>query len=126
MLAAGIKTPAPLEELENHLREEIERRMQSGLDPQQAFEIAGQQIGQARAVKDEFNKIERKNMKRSVLIASGMFAVFFGPGMILPALAKHRDLGIWNYNIVWPIAVGAAVTLIGVGIAIIGFKKRKA
>ena len=26
MLAAGIKTPVPLEELESHLREEIERQ----------------------------------------------------------------------------------------------------
>jgi hypothetical protein len=32
MLAAGIKTPVPLDELEIHLREEIERQMASGLD----------------------------------------------------------------------------------------------
>jgi hypothetical protein len=30
MLVAGIKTPMPLDELENHLREEIEQQMQSG------------------------------------------------------------------------------------------------
>ena len=30
MLAAGIKTPVPLEELEIHLREEIEQQMKSG------------------------------------------------------------------------------------------------
>ena len=39
MLAAGIKTPVPLEELEIHLREEIERQMKSGLNEQDAFEI---------------------------------------------------------------------------------------
>ena len=31
MLAAGIKTPVPLEELEIHLREEIEQQMKSGI-----------------------------------------------------------------------------------------------
>lgn len=31
MLAAGIKTPVPLEELESHLRDEIEQQTKSGL-----------------------------------------------------------------------------------------------
>ena len=47
MLAAGIKTPVPLEELESHLREDIERQMKSGLSAQRAFEIAMENIGQA-------------------------------------------------------------------------------
>jgi hypothetical protein len=56
MLAAGIKTPVPLEELESHLREEIERQMRSGLDEKKAFEAATRQIGQARALRSEFEK----------------------------------------------------------------------
>ena len=32
MLALGIKSPVPLEELESHLREEIQRQMQLGLN----------------------------------------------------------------------------------------------
>ena len=31
--------PVPLEELEIHLREDVERQMRSGLNEQQAFEI---------------------------------------------------------------------------------------
>ena len=54
MLAAGIKTPVPLEELECHLREEIEEQVQSGVSEQQAFEIAVRQIGQADLLKAEF------------------------------------------------------------------------
>ncbi len=57
MLAAGIKTPAPLEELENHLREEIERQMKSGLSEQTSFEVAIQQIGKANILKNEFEKV---------------------------------------------------------------------
>jgi hypothetical protein len=56
MLVAGIKTPVPLEELESHLREEIGQQLKSGVNEQMAFEIAAQQIGQASALKKEFNK----------------------------------------------------------------------
>jgi hypothetical protein len=37
MLAVGIKSPVPLEELEIHLREEIERRMKAGSDEKEIF-----------------------------------------------------------------------------------------
>ena len=40
MLTAGIKTPVPLEELEIHLREEIERHTEAGLNKSQAFQAA--------------------------------------------------------------------------------------
>jgi Sec-independent protein translocase protein (TatC) len=60
MLAAGIKTPAPLEELEIHLREEIERQTKSGLSETEAFTTAIQKIGQAQMLQNEFNKIEEK------------------------------------------------------------------
>ncbi|MGA2543821.1 MAG: twin-arginine translocase subunit TatC [Verrucomicrobiota bacterium] len=60
MLAAGIKTPVPLEELEIHLREEIERQTKSGLSETEAFTTALQKIGQAQMVQNEFKKIEEK------------------------------------------------------------------
>jgi hypothetical protein len=56
MLAAGIKTPVPLEELESHLREDVEQQMRSGLSAQQAFENSAQRIGHANELKSEFNK----------------------------------------------------------------------
>ena len=56
MLAAGIKTPVPLAELEIHLREEIEQQLKSGLSEQEAFNFAVQKIGQASALKSEFVK----------------------------------------------------------------------
>jgi hypothetical protein len=56
MLAAGIKSPVPLEELESHLREEIERRIQSGTSDQEAFQQTVLQIGHAKELKTEFAK----------------------------------------------------------------------
>jgi hypothetical protein len=58
MLAAGIRTPAPLEELESHLRDDIEQRVKSGVPLQQAFENAIQQIGKANMLNKEFKKVE--------------------------------------------------------------------
>ena len=59
MLAAGIQTPVPLEELEIHLREETERQMATGLNQQAAFVFAVQKLGSANTVQTEFMKIDK-------------------------------------------------------------------
>ena len=59
MLAAGIKTPVPLEELESHLRDEIERQMKAGLNEQDAFTAAVQKLGSADTVQTEFMKVDK-------------------------------------------------------------------
>jgi hypothetical protein len=56
MLVAGIKSTATLEELENHLREEIEQQMKSGMTGHVAFHSARQTIGQANLLKKEFDQ----------------------------------------------------------------------
>lgn len=61
MLAAGIKAPVPSEELEGHLREEIEQQMKLGANKQKAFEMAVQQIGQPKILDSEFKK-KRKDV----------------------------------------------------------------
>jgi len=57
MLAAGIKSPVPLEELENHLRDDVENQIRSGLGAQEAFEDTVRQIGHTGALKTEFAKV---------------------------------------------------------------------
>ncbi len=57
MLAAGIKTPVPLEELESHLRDDVEQQVRAGLSLQQAFETAIPRIGQAAVLEREFEKV---------------------------------------------------------------------
>lgn len=126
MLAAGIKTPVPLEELESHLREEIERQMKTGLSEQRAFEISVRHIGQPQLLNSEFKKSERNIMKRRLIILLGIFAVLFGPAVSLPALAKHNHQGISGSEVIVPMVAGFVITLIGVGTALYGFKKRKA
>ena len=78
MQAAGIKTPVPLEELESHLREEIEQQVKSGLDGRRAFEIAAQQIGPPGALKKEFKKAHAMTNTCSInqRFSCGMLAIF--------------------------------------------------
>ena len=59
MLAGGIKTPVPLEELEIHLREDIERQMKTRSNLQDAFTSAVQKLGSAHTVQNEFQKVDK-------------------------------------------------------------------
>ena len=103
MLAAGIKTPVPLEELEIHLREEIERQMKSGLSGQKAFEVSIQQIGQPKALDREFKKGEGTFMKRTAKIGMGVAGMLLGAVLTVPGSIQLRDelvmasgkLGLW-------------------------------
>ncbi len=126
MLAAGIKTPVPLEELESHLRDEIERQLKSGLNAQAAFELSIQKIGQPEKLNREFKKSERTFMKRTLIILIGIFGVLSGPAVFLPALAAHNHQGVSGSRVIVPMAAGIIITLIGASTAVYGFKKRKA
>ena len=87
MLAAEIKTPALLEELENHLREEIEQQVKSGLDEQKAFQISIQEMGEVKFIKLEFKKIETENWNRPLARAAwALFVISF----FLPAYGSGR------------------------------------
>lgn len=78
MLAAEIKTPVPLEELESHLREDVEHRIREGLKAEQAFEIAVGKFGQAFTLKQEFGKISTVDKVRLRKRAGFAFALIFG------------------------------------------------
>jgi hypothetical protein len=77
MLAAGIKTPVPLEELESHLRDEIDRQSRAGRSEMEAFAAAVQAIGPAQAVDGEFKKIDVRKAAlrwRALEVFFGLFA----------------------------------------------------
>jgi len=90
MLAAGIKTPVPMEELEIHLRDEIERQMSLGLSEQEAFEISVQQIGQPKTLDGEF----KKNMNWRQKFA-GMKTVWLAMGLSMTMETICRATFSW-------------------------------
>ena len=61
MLAAGIKTPVPLDELENHLREEVQELVASGMEPQAALAASIKKIGLPSPLRAEFTKVDKES-----------------------------------------------------------------
>jgi hypothetical protein len=59
IIAAGLKKGEAVDELEDHLRNDIQQQIQAGLTTQEAFESAVERIGGAWAIKTEFAKIGR-------------------------------------------------------------------
>lgn len=72
MIAGGIKNPVPLDELESHLRDEIERQTESGRSESEAFNCAVQKLGSAFTVQNEFEKVgeaeEARNWKEGQIL----------------------------------------------------------
>ena len=114
MLAAGIKTPVPLEELEIHLREEIERRKWE-MNEERAFEIAVRCIGKASTLNNEFQKANLSAPKRTISVAMGVYVVFAGSYLILSLVAQN-----WNEVIsLFILSLILPVTLILLGLVLI-------
>ena len=64
MLVAGIQAPVPLEELEIHLREDIEQQVRSGMSERDAFAVLLRQMGQAEILNAEFAKVRETTPER--------------------------------------------------------------
>lgn len=59
MAAGGIRSLDVLEELESHLRDELEQQIRSGSSASKAFETAVERIGRPHALKTEFAMADR-------------------------------------------------------------------
>jgi cation transport ATPase len=89
-LTVAIKAAEVLDELEGHLRDDAEQQMRSGSNPQQAFEVAVQRIGQAHALKSEFAKVggtKGARRWRLVGIVHSALASLFSLAMLLGLFA---------------------------------------
>ena len=95
MLAAGIKAPVPLEELEAHLREEIERQTESGLSAAGAFPAAVHKIGAAQEIQCEFRKVEAAKEDRQWQLVQIMLAAVTALVPILCSVAGFSKHGVY-------------------------------
>ena len=123
MLDAGIRTPVPLEELESHLREDIEQLTRSGLNARRAYEVAVQNIGAGRQLNREFKK---GHMKKTALIIIGFVVFAVGMALVTPAMAHYRDHGAMTAENLRNLLLGLVITGAGIGTAAWSFKKRQA
>jgi uncharacterized membrane protein len=125
MLAAGIKTPVPLEELESHLRGEIERQMKSGMNAQRAFGEAIQQIGPPNALQSEFQKANALTVerKRPIAIAAGVLTVFVGFILVWATVVQSRDMGRTANEVVVLFVLGLILVFDGAAVSFLASKR---
>jgi hypothetical protein len=99
MLAAGIKTPVPLDELEAHLRDEIEQQAKSGLSEAEAFQAAVEEIGNAHPIQQEFKKVEKGHkILRAIMLVIGWLAASY---------ALAYSVALWEFN--WNFLFGFSI-----------------
>jgi hypothetical protein len=125
MLAAGIKSPVPLEELEIHLREEVERQMWSGTEAQAAFESAVQKIGRASVLKNEFQKTNLLTVERTRIkvIAGGVLTLLVGLIMLWSAVVQSQDVTTMTSEAVVLFGLGLILIFDGAAIGILASKR---
>jgi hypothetical protein len=72
--AKGLHNPDILEELESHLRDDIKDRLQAGANPEQAFALAVQRLGQPELLEREFEKTTQpqERVKEAFLTVAGI------------------------------------------------------
>jgi len=78
MTAGGVKNSSVLDELESHLREDVERELRAGVEVQKAFAAAVQKLGPASALRNEFKKSRAATVAEKLMIAVAVFVVAFG------------------------------------------------
>jgi hypothetical protein len=114
MLAAGIKTPVPLVELESHLRDEVERQVGAGLSAQQALAAAVQRMGQPMALEAEFAKTadvkEARERKLKLLCLAATALVYLTPF----ALSGAKPWSRMNPAEQWLGLVALALTVVSI------------
>ena len=83
LASRGIRASDVLDELESHLREDVDQQVRSELSQQQAFQAAILRIGEGKALQKEFRKVNRHNtIRRTILkilaVISALIAVVLG------------------------------------------------
>jgi len=87
MLAAGLKDSSALDELESHLRDDIEQQTRAGWPATSAFTLAVRRIGRASALQTEFTLAGETILElfqRHLLALAGIRKPQLATGMNLP------------------------------------------
>lgn len=103
MRAGGIKCSRMLDELEMHLREEVERQRSSGLGEQRAFERAFQRLGDAGCLAAEFNKVDSFRQTQTMKTPIRFFSL---TGWLVPTAIAGIYFSRWIREIVIPTLKG--------------------
>ena len=107
MLAAGIKAPVPLDELEAHLRDDIEQQLKNGSTAQAAFDAAAEQLGRADVLRHAF-KQDQLDIRLLSPIYMRMYCFLVAP-LVMSTVWTYPAGGMIS---VWQLVSVTAVLLI--------------
>ena len=125
MAEGGIRAPSTLDELESHLREDVETHVRAGQNVQQAFEGAVERLGQASLLRLEFEEDEktkqvpRQNHPRRIRVLAIALIAFYGLGALWAVVA------LFSTGMSLPLFKAAATSLVFVagGIGLLKLKR---
>ncbi|MDB6055004.1 MAG: hypothetical protein JWN25_2527 [Verrucomicrobiales bacterium] len=108
LLKAGINSTATLDELESHLREEMENFEKAGRSEKEAFELAVSKMGSSETMRNEFIKLRGRSLthanlvgfRRYAMVILFLTAVFTSPEIVTQVLV-WIPLQITYEIIVW-------------------------
>ena len=125
MLAAGIKSPVPLEELESHLREDINHLVASGQTEAAAFQIAMARVGNPGTVGSEFKKTSPR-WSMPMLIGSFIWAAL---AVLFMVVIMHRwTTGSFNLLLtahIFSLTMGYVTAFLAGGLGIYGVCRQR-
>jgi hypothetical protein len=112
MMAAPAVSHETLDELENHLRENVEQLVRSGMTEPDAFEHAVAQLGGARMIGSEFRKLDQSTWLPVKLVIG--FGLMLAVAMMIFAIAQ-LDAGRMNFLLaghVFAVTLGYGTTFL--------------
>jgi hypothetical protein len=112
MMAAPAVSHETLDELENHLRENVEQLIRSGMTEPEAFEHAVAQLGGARMIASEFRKLDQSTWLPVKLVIG--FGLMLAVAMMIFAIAQ-LDAGRMNFLLaghVFAVTLGYGTTFL--------------
>lgn len=103
LASTGSLFEGDLDELESHLRDEIEALEEVDLRGQRAFDIAAEKLGDVAAIGLEFAKVNPLLVWRTALfwLATGCFLTLVGSPLWELSIHGAMDLGLWLHLPVW-------------------------
>jgi hypothetical protein len=101
--AGGIKCSQTLDELEMHLREEVEQLTSLGTSEPHAFEQAFQRLGEPERLITEFKKVDRFKPTRTMQTPIRFFSL---TGWLIPTATAGIYFSRWITEIVIPTLKG--------------------
>jgi hypothetical protein len=119
MLASGIKTPMPLDELESHLREDIRALVSAGNPADQAFQLAISRLGSPGPLRTEFNKLKNPAWW-PVRIGTWLFVLgMMGMALKIANRLSAGSLGFLLALHIWSVTAGYVAAFMSGGFGVL-------